>query len=138
MKQLRNAKIITIIFHGFIVILAGHGMILLSISDVIFPYVLTTGELHFEFSLQHENLIPWGILSSFVGKIIIIASLFISQKLWKHWLTIFGLMLLLVSFACILVPNEDSLLMISLLSGVPFLLYFGRCFYLMHRLRETV
>lgn len=138
MKQLRNAKIITIIFHGFITILAGHGMLLMCISDVIFPYTLMTGELHFDFSLQHgfENLIPWTMLCSFVGKVIIIISLFISQKSWKYWLTIFGLILLLFSFISVMISNEESFFMISLLSGVPFLLYLIRCFYLIYNFRK--
>ena len=140
MKQLRNAKIILIIFHGFITIIAGHGMLLMCISDVIFPYMLATGELHFDFSLQHDsiNLIPWAILCSFVGKIIIIVSLFVSQKPWKYWLTLFGLILLLLSFGCILLSNKESLFTISLLSGIPFLLYFVWVFYLLYRSKKTI
>ncbi|MGH1387932.1 hypothetical protein [Kordia sp.] len=140
MKQLRNAKIITIIFHGFITIIAGHGMIVMCISDVIFPYLLTTGELQFNFSLQHHSikLIPWAMLCSFVGKAIIIASLFVSQKSWKYWLTIFGLILLPLSFGCILLSNEGSFFIISLLSGIPFALYFVWMVYLLYCSRETV
>ena len=129
-KQLRNAKIFTLIFHGIIVIVAGHGMAILGITDVLFPYLLFQGELQFN---SFENLIPWTILSSFLGKVCILISLFRIQSLWKRWLTIFGLVLLLFSYLSIVFSDQISAKSISVLSGVPFLLYFGRVVYLMYQ-----
>jgi len=134
MKKLRNAKIITIIFHGFITIIAGHGLALMCIADVFVPYLFFKGELKINASIFSDstNFIPLSIFSSFFGKIILIGSLFIRGKLWKIWLTIFGLLLLLLSFVCIVFQHDDSLSMISFLSGIPFLLYLSRTGYLLY------
>lgn len=134
MKKLRNAKIITIIFHGFITIIAGHGLALMCIADVFVPYLFFKGELKIDASLFSDstNFIPLSIFSSFFGKIILIGSLFIHGKLWKMWLTILGLLLLLLTFACIVFQHDDSLSMISFLSGIPFLLYLSRTGYLLY------
>lgn len=134
MKKLRNAKIVTIIFHGFIVIVAGHGLALMCMADVFVPYLFFKGELKIDSSVFSDstNFIPLAVFSSFFGKIILVSSLFIRRKLWKMWSTILGPLLLLLSFGCVVFQHDDSLYMISFLSGIPFLLYLSRTGYLLY------
>lgn len=130
MKQLRSAKIFTLIFHGIIIIFAGHGIGIMGMLDVLFPYLLLKGEVDFD---SFANLIPWAVLSSFLGKTIILISLYSIHKSWKFWLTILGLILLLLSFTSIVLSSEDSLVILSLLSGIPFISYTGLVLYLMYQ-----
>lgn len=134
MKQFRNAKIFTLIFHGFIIIIAGHGVGIMGMLDGLFPYYLLKGEVHFE---SFENLIPWIVFSSFFGKIMIIFSLFSIRSLWKSWLTVIGVLLLLFSYIATVITSEESVTILSLLSGIPFLLFVGRVFYVMFCFKKT-
>lgn len=134
-KRLRNAKIIMVILHGFIIIAAGHGILIMLLGDVLFPFFLIIGEIDFDFTLtsDYTSRISSAMLTSFIGKFILIVSLFLKTSHWKQWLSITGLLLLLFSFGVLTYGDwtYDSLFILSFASGIPFLLYLGRVLYLM-------
>lgn len=140
MKTLRNAKIITIILHGFITIAAGHGMILMLLCDVLLPFYLLSGEIDIDFTLTNDytSRISSAIIASFIGKIILILSFFVKIKQWKQWSTNIGFLLLLFSFGLLTCGDwsYDSIFILSFASGIPFLLYLGRVLYLTYHAKN--
>ncbi len=83
-----------------------------------------------------ENNIGIAITLSLIGKLILISSLFI-KKIFKAkiWIKI-GLTFLLISFLsiCHKAWNDGfSLFAITLGSGIPFLMYFGRILHLINK-----
>ena len=83
-----------------------------------------------------ENNIGVAIMLSLIGKLILISSLFV-KKIFKTkiWVKI-GLIFLLISFLsiCFKAWNDGSFLFaITLGSGIPFLIYWGRVLYLINK-----
>jgi hypothetical protein len=130
---MKNAKILTIIFHSLTVITAGHGLgIMLMLDLVSIPSIIKNGyELNLTNEYESRFLISGSI--SMIGKIILIASLFPKSILTKNILTILGVILLLISFGVLTIGDwfYESLFIISFCSGIPFLMYSGRVIYLM-------
>jgi len=139
-RKLRNAKIITIILHGFIIIAAGHGVLIMLLSDVLLPFFLVTGDVELSFILtsDYSSRISFAILTSLIGKLILIVSLFLKNSHGKQWLSLIGLMFLVVSLGFLTFGDwsYDSLFILSFASGIPFLLYLGRILFLIYRTKN--
>ncbi|WP_299103557.1 hypothetical protein [uncultured Winogradskyella sp.] len=136
--MIKRAIIITLILNSIILIgiPSGHGygiMILieyLSVRNII--------EFGFEFdkNYPYESSLFLIAIVSLIGKLISIGPLFSKNILTKkNWIYI-GLTLMLISFlfVCYGAWEYDSFLFaITLGIGIPFLMYFGRVFYLIRK-----
>jgi|TARA_B110000908_G_C10028390_1_gene346236 hypothetical protein len=135
---IKRALIISLILNSIIIVLVpeGHGggiMILFEI--LLIPEIIENridiGKINFL-----ENNIGVAIMLSLIGKLILISSLFV-KKIFKTkiWVKI-GLIFLLISFLsiCFKAWNDGSFLFaITLGSGIPFLIYWGRVLYLINK-----
>jgi hypothetical protein len=135
---IKRALIISLILNSIIIVLVpeGHGggiMILFEI--LLIPEIIENridiGKINFL-----ENNIVVAIMLSLIGKLILISSLFV-KKIFKAkiWVKI-GLIFLLISFLsiCFKAWNDGSFLFaITLGSGIPFLIYWGRVLYLINK-----
>lgn len=136
--MIKRALIISLILNSIIIVLVpeGHGggiMILFEI--LLIPEIIENridiGKINFL-----ENNIGVAIMLSLIGKLILISSLFV-KKIFKTkiWVKI-GLIFLLISFLsiCFKAWNDGSFLFaITLGSGIPFLIYWGRVLYLINK-----
>jgi hypothetical protein len=127
MKQLLYAKILVIFFHTFIIIAGGHGYGIMGMLDVFFPVYLLSGELQFNYD---TSLIPITIFSSVFGKILLLSSIFFKHTSKTQRCTIIGVVLLLVSYISAVLISEEDIRILSILSGIPFLLLLVQIFYL--------
>ncbi|KAB8155879.1 hypothetical protein EZY14_001315 [Kordia sp. TARA_039_SRF] len=127
MKQLLYAKIFVIFFHAFIIIAGGHGYGIMGMLDVFFPVYFLSGELRFNYD---TSLIPITIFSSVFGKILLLSSIFFKHTSKTQRRTIIGVVLLLVSYISTVLISEEDIRILSILSGIPFLLLLVQIFYL--------
>lgn len=127
MKQLLYAKIFVIFFHAFIIIAGGHGYGIMGMLDVFFPVYFLSRELQFNYD---TSLIPITIFSSVFGKILLLSSIFFKHTSKTQRRTIIGVVLLLVSYISTVLISEEDIRILSILSGIPFLLLLVQIFYL--------
>lgn len=136
--MIKRAIILSLILNSIIIIgiPSGHGYgIMILIEYIGVRNIIENG---FEFSKEYpyESRLFLIALISLIGKLILITLLFskniLNQKKWVYA----ALTLILVSFlfVCYLTYNYDYLLFaIILVSGVPFLMYYGRVMYLINK-----
>ena len=124
MKDLKKIKIYTILIHCFIIIGAGHGIGILLFLDYLSVNSLFNNELTFSLDGDYQDRLDLVGLISFIGKIILIISFFVSNKIFKNTLNLVGVLVLWIS-VCILTTGNwsyDSLYAISFFTSVPFLI----------------
>ena len=136
--MIKRAIIITLILNSIILIgvPAGHGYgIMVMFEFISIPTLIKSG---FDFQKEYpfESSLILIALVSLIGKMISILLLFSKNILnKKNWIYI-GLTLMLISFlfVCYGAWEYDSFLFaITLASGIPFLMYFGRVLYLINK-----
>ena len=138
LKLIKRALIITLILNSIIIVLVpeGHGggiMILFEI--LLIPEIIENGIDIGKINFLKNN-IGIAIILSLIGKLILISTVFV-KKIFKAkiWIKI-GLIFLLISFLsiCYNAWNDGLFLFaITLGSGIPFLMYFGRVLYLINK-----
>lgn len=124
MKDLKKIKIYTILIHCFIIIGAGHGIGILVFLDYLSVNSLFNNELTFSLDGDYQDRLELVGLISFIGKIILIISFFVSSKIFKNTLNLVGVLVLWIS-VCILTTGNwsyNSLYAISFFTSVPFLI----------------
>ncbi len=138
LKLIKRALIITLILNSIILIgvPAGHGYgIMIMFEFISIPSLFKNG-IEFKNEYPFESSLTLIALISLIGKLISISLLFTKNILNKKNLIYVGLTLLLISFllVCYGAWNYDSFLFaITLGSGIPFLMYFGRVLYLINK-----
>ncbi|UKM66168.1 hypothetical protein GSB9_02747 [Flavobacteriaceae bacterium GSB9] len=136
--MIKRAIILTLILNSIILIgvPAGHGYGIMILIEFI--SIRTIIESGFEFQQEYpfESSLILIAIVSLIGKLISIALLFSKNILTKiNWIYI-GLTLILISFLfiCYGAWNYDNFLFaLTLGSGIPFLMYFGRVLYLINK-----
>ncbi|MEP1489375.1 MAG: hypothetical protein ABJK28_13210 [Algibacter sp.] len=136
--MIKKAIVITLILNSIILIgvPAGHGYgIMIMFEFISIPTLIKNG-FNFQKEYPFESSLIFIALVSLIGKLISITLLFSKNILnKKKWIYI-GLTLLLISFVfvCYGVWDYDNFLFsITLGSGIPFLMYFGRVLYLINK-----
>lgn len=125
--NIKKLKIYTLLIHCFIVIGAGHGIGIMGIFDVVgitqIPEMLKNG-IEFEFNGGFEDRLSLVIISSLIGKLILIISLFLKKTQSKNITGIFGLILLWTSVYLLTSGNwgYSSLYEIAFWTSTPFLI----------------
>ena len=136
--MIKRAILITLILNSIILIgvPAGHGYgIMIMFEFISIPTLIKNG-FDFQNEYPFESSLIFTSLVSLIGKLISIALLF-SKDIFnrRNWIY-FGLTLILISFlfVCYGAWNYDSFLfIITLGSGIPFLMYYGRVLYLINK-----
>ena len=136
--MIKRAIITTLILNSIILIgiPSGHGYGIMILIEYL--GVRNVIEFGFEFdkNYPYESSLFLIAIVSLIGKLISIGSLFLKNILTKkNWIYI-GLTLMLISFlfVCFGAWEYDSFLFaITLGSGIPFLMYFGRVLYLIKK-----
>ncbi len=98
------------------------------------PTLIKNGfDFHKEYPFESSLILV--ALVSLIGKLILISLLFTKNILKKNWIYI-GLTLMLISFLFVCYgawEYDNFLFAITLGSGTPFLMYFGRILYLIKK-----
>ena len=124
MTDINKLKLFTILFHAFIVIGAGHGIGVLIFQDIVSIQSLTETGFQFNNSGTYEdNLLLVGLLS-FLGKIILILSIFLKNKQAKQLNALGALCLLWFSvfLLCYGDWHLNDLHKLAFWSSIPFLI----------------
>jgi hypothetical protein len=135
---IKRALIITLILNSIIIVLVpeGHGGGIMILFEVIVIPELIENGINIQKINTLENYLGLAILVSLIGKLILIPSLFLKKIINAEiWIKI-GLTLLLISFSSICFKawsNGFALFAITLVSGIPFLIYFGKILYLINK-----
>jgi len=135
---IKKAIILTLILNSIILIgvPAGHGYGIMIMFEVISIPMLIQNGFDFQKEYPFESSLILIALISLIGKLILIVLLFSKKILNKqNWIYI-GMTLILISFliVCYGAWNYDNFLFaITLGSGIPFLMYFGRVLYLINK-----
>jgi len=115
---------------------SGHGYGIMAMIEYIGIRDLVDNGFEFNKNYPYESSLFLISLISLIGKLILIVILFFKDILnKKNWIYI-GLTLILISFLfiCYGTWNYDNiLLIITLVSGIPFLMYLARVLYLINR-----
>lgn len=115
---------------------AGHGYgIMIMFEFISIPSLIKNG---FDFQKEYpfESSLILTAIVSLIGKLISISLLFSNKIMNKKNWTYIGLTLMLISFlyVCYGAWDYDSFLFaITLGSGIPFLMYFGKVLYLIRK-----
>ena len=141
--MVKRAIIITIILNSIVLIAvpAGHGYGLMVMFEFIsIPYLIRNG-IEFGTDNPFEGELVLIGLVSLIGKAILMVSLFY-RKIFDKKIQIYGgLLLMLVLFVGISFgawEDDYILFIITLGSGIPFLMYLGRVIYLFHKQDKIV
>jgi hypothetical protein len=135
---IKKAIILTLILNSIILIgvPAGHGYGIMIMFEVISIPMLIQNGFDFQKEYPFESSLILIALISLIGKLTLIVLLFSKKILNKqNWIYI-GMTLMLISFliVCYGAWNYDNFLFaITLGSGIPFLMYFGRVLYLTNK-----
>ncbi|KQC33773.1 hypothetical protein AAU57_10845 [Nonlabens sp. YIK11] len=136
--MIKRAIIITLILNSIILIgvPAGHGYgIMLMFEFISIPTMVKNGfDFQKEYPFQSSLILI--AMVSLIGKLILIFLLFSNNILnKKNWIYIgLTLMLMPILFVCYEAWEYDNFLFaITVGSGIPFLLYFGRILYLIEK-----
>ncbi|MEH6657064.1 hypothetical protein [Leeuwenhoekiella marinoflava] len=136
--MIKRAIIITLILNSIILIgvPAGHGYgIMIMFEFISIPTLIKNG-FDFQKEYSFESSLILIALVSLIGKLISITLLFSKNILnKKNWIYI-GLTLMLISFLFVCYgawEYDNFLFAITLGSGIPFLMYFGRIIYLIKK-----
>lgn len=125
--NIKKLKIYTLLIHCFIVIGAGHGIGIMGIFDVIgilqIAEMLKNG-IEFDFNGGFEDRLSLVIISSILGKLILVISLFLKNTRTKNLTGLFGLIFLWGSVYLLSSGNwdYDSLYEIAFWTSTPFLI----------------
>ncbi|CAM1365172.1 conserved membrane hypothetical protein [Tenacibaculum sediminilitoris] len=136
--MIKRALIIILVLNSIILIgvPAGHGYLIMILFEFISIPTLIKNGFDFQKEYPFESSLILTAFVSLIGKLISIVLLFSKNILdKKNWIYI-GLTLILISFlfVCYGAWNHDNFLFaITLGSGIPFLMYFGRVLYLINR-----
>ncbi|MUU76894.1 hypothetical protein [Winogradskyella endarachnes] len=124
MKDLKKIKIYTILIHCFIIIGVGHGIGILLVLDYLSVQSLFNNEIIFNLSGNYQDRLELVGLISFIGKIILIVSFFVSRKIFKNTLNLVGVIVLWISVYILTSGNwsYDGLYPISFITSVPFII----------------
>ncbi|MFI2744604.1 hypothetical protein ACG2LH_17855 [Zhouia sp. PK063] len=136
--MIKRALILTVILNSIILIgvPAGHGYGIMIMFEVISIPMLIKNGFDFQKEYPFESSLILIALISLIGKLISIAILFSRNILKKQKWIFGGLTLMLISFliVCYGAWNYDNFLFaVTLGSGIPFLMYFGRVLYLINK-----
>lgn len=138
LELIKRVLIITLILNSIILIgvPAGHGYgIMIMFEFISIPTLIKNGfDFQKEYPFQSSLILI--VLVSLIGKLISILLLFSKNILNKKNLIYIGLLLMLISFlfVCYGTWNYDNFLFaVTLGSGIPFLIYFGRVLYLIKK-----
>jgi hypothetical protein len=143
LELIKRAIIITLILNSIILIgvPAGHGYgIMVMFEFISIPSLLKNG-IDFQKEYPFESSLIITALISLIGKIILIVSLFSKRILEKKLWIYIGLLLMIIAFLIVVYGAWDYdtfLFAITLGSGIPFLMYFGRVIYLMNKSKSLV
>jgi hypothetical protein len=135
---IKRAIIITIILNSIILIgvPAGHGYGIMVMFEFISIPTLIKNGFDFQKEYPFESSLILIALVSLIGKLISISLLFLKNILnKKNWIYI-GLTLMLISFLFVCYgawEYDNFLFAITLGSGIPFLMYFGRILHLIKK-----
>ncbi|MDF4220059.1 hypothetical protein PXC01_00575 [Maribacter sp. M208] len=136
--MIKRAIIITLILNSIILIgvPAGHGYGIMVMFEFISIPILIKNGFDFQKEYPFESSLILIALVSLIGKLISISLLFSKNILnKKNWIYI-GLTLMLISFLFVCYGAwecDNFLFAITLGSGIPFLIYFGRILYLIKK-----
>ncbi|TKD67233.1 hypothetical protein [Flavobacterium sp. ASW18X] len=136
--MIKRAIIITIILNSIILIdvPAGHGYGIMAMFEFISIPTLIKNGFDFQKEYPFESSLILIALVSLIGKLISISLLFSKNILnKKNWIYV-GLTLMLISFLFVCYgawEYDNFLFAITLGSGTPFLMYFGRILYLIKK-----
>ncbi|PSG88398.1 hypothetical protein [Aurantibacter aestuarii] len=136
--MIKRAIIITIILNSIILISvpAGHGYGIMVMFEFISIPTLIKNGFDFQKEYPFESSLILIALVTLIGKLILISLLFSKNILnKKNWIYI-GLSLMLISFLFVCYgawEYDNFLFAITLGSGIPFLIYFGRILYLIKK-----
>ncbi|TNJ40698.1 hypothetical protein KFZ70_15125 [Tamlana fucoidanivorans] len=136
--MIKRAIIITLILNSIILIgvPAGHGYGIMVMFEFISIPTLIKNGFDFQKEYPFESSLILIALVSLIGKLISISLLFSKNILnKKNWIYI-GLTLMLISFLFVCYgawEYDNFLFAITLGSGIPFLMYFGRILYLIKK-----
>lgn len=135
--MIKKALLIAVIFNSIILIgiPSGHGYgIMILIEYLGIAYIIENGfTISKEFPIEGSLLLS--AIVSFIGKLMIVIILFAKKIIHKKSLIYIGLSLMLIAFIliCYKVWSFDSFLfIITLGSGIPFILYYARVLYLIN------
>ncbi|WP_459212402.1 hypothetical protein [Aquimarina rhabdastrellae] len=140
---MRKALIITIILNSIIIVLVpeGHGGGIMILFEIFLIPEIIENSIDIQKISFHENKLEVAIFISLIGKLILLSSLFF-KKIFnsKIWIKI-GLALMLISFLSVCYKTGDYdnfLFVITLGSGIPFLMYYGRIIYLINKGKNNI
>ncbi|WP_289046389.1 hypothetical protein [uncultured Olleya sp.] len=141
--MIKRAIIITLILNSIILIgvPAGHGYGIMAMFEFISIPSLFKNGIDFQKEYPFESSLILTALVSLIGKIILIVCLFSKRILEKKLWVYIGLFLMIIPFLIIVYGawNYDTFLFaITLGSGIPFLMYFGRVIYLINKSKSLV
>ena len=136
--MIKRAIIILLILNSIILIglPAGHGYGIMILIEFIGVRTIVENGFEFQKEYPFESSLILIAIVSLIGKLILIALLFSKNILTKKNWGYIGLTLMLISFfiVCYGAWDYDSFLFaITLGSGIPFLMYFGRVLYLIKK-----
>jgi hypothetical protein len=138
---IKRAILLTLILNSIILIgiPSGHGFGIMILIEYL--GVRNIIEIGFEYNKEYpyESGLILIALVSLIGKLILITLLFSKNILNKKYWIYIGLTLMLISFfvVCYNIWDYDSFLfVITLGSGIPFIMYFGRVLYLINKERN--
>ncbi len=143
LELIKRAIIITLILNSIILIgvPAGHGYGIMAMFEFISIPSLFKNGIDFQKEYPFESSLILTALVSLIGKIILIVCLFSKRILEKKLWVYIGLFLMIIPFLIIVYGawNYDTFLFaITLGSGIPFLMYFGRVIYLINKSKSLV
>ena len=136
--MIKRVIILTLILNSIILIgvPARHGYGIMIMFELISIPTLIKNGFDFQKEYPFDSSLIFIALVSLIGKLISIVLLFSKNIITKKNLVYIGLALMLISFliVCYGAWDYDSFLFaITLGSGIPFLMYFGRVLYLIRK-----
>ena len=120
---------------------AGHGYGVMAMFEFISIPSLFKNGINFQKEYPFESSLILSALVSLIGKIILIVCLFLKNISKKTVSVYIGLSLMIIAFFVVVYGawNYDTFLFaITLGSGIPFLMYFGRVIYLLNKSKSLV
>lgn len=136
--MIKRAIIATIILNSIIIIgiPAGHGYGIMIMFEFMSIPILIDNVFDLQREYSFESSLILIALVSLIGKIILITLLFFKNILDKKIFIYIGLILMLISFllVCYRAWSYDNFLVaLTFGSGIPFIMYLGRVFYLIKK-----
>ncbi|MGR7812811.1 hypothetical protein [Lacinutrix undariae] len=136
--MIRRAIILTLILNSIILIgvPSGHGYGFMGFFEFLsIPYLIENG-INFQKNYPFESSLNIIGFISLIGKTLLITCLFYKKPLTKKSLIYTGLTLLFIAYIAINFGTwqyDTFLFIITLGSGIPFAMYFGRVIYLIQK-----